>query len=27
VAIYSMMIQARLIGLIYRRKREALGWE
>jgi hypothetical protein len=27
VAIYSMMIQARLIGLIYRRKREVLGWE
>jgi hypothetical protein len=27
LSIYSMMIQARVIGLIYRRKREALGWE
>lgn len=27
LAIYSMMVQARLIGLIYRAKREALGWE
>lgn len=27
VAIYSLMFQARLIGLFYREKREALGWE
>ncbi len=26
VAIYSMMMQGRLIGLIYRRKAEVLGW-
>jgi hypothetical protein len=27
LSIYSMMMQARVVGLIYRRKREALGWE
>lgn len=27
IAIYSLMVQARVIGLIYREKREALGWE
>jgi hypothetical protein len=27
VALYSMMMQGRLIGLIYRAKREELGWE
>jgi hypothetical protein len=27
IAIYSLMMQARLIGLIYREKREQLGWE
>lgn len=27
VALYGLMFQARLIGLIYRREREALGWE
>jgi len=27
VALYSLMMQARLIGLIHREKRDALGWE
>lgn len=27
IALYSLMFQGRLIGLIYREKREALGWE
>jgi hypothetical protein len=27
IALYSLMVQARVIGLIYREKREALGWE
>ncbi len=27
IGLYSLMFQGRLIGLIYREKREALGWE
>jgi hypothetical protein len=27
VALYSLMFQGRLIGLIYRTKRDKLGWE
>ena len=27
VALYSLMFQARLIGLIYRQKADRLGWE
>jgi uncharacterized membrane protein len=27
IALYSLMFQARLIGLIYRDKRDRLGWE
>ena len=27
VGVYSLMVQARLIGLLYRNKREEIGWD